>query len=137
MCVCACACARVHVCDIMCIYTCVYFLWSHLFVCVSGYATIAVFLLYIMFTVSAGSPLSQKGWPELPAGVLAPPGVSRRVANTEKTRLWSYSPGTSQGGREEGRELQLPGEEDMWGQCFSSFSLCQVQWVLLSLLYLH
>lgn len=42
---------------------------------------------------NGGSPLSVKGWPELPSGVLAPPGVSRRMANTEKTRLWSYSPG--------------------------------------------
>ena len=44
--------------------------------------------------LTAGSPAmsSEKGWHELPAGVLAPPGVSRRMASSEKTRLWSYSP---------------------------------------------
>ena len=43
--------------------------------------------------LGAGSPvLLGKGWPDLPAGLLAPPGVSRRMVNNEKTRLWSYSP---------------------------------------------
>jgi nucleoporin NDC1 len=45
-------------------------------------------------SLNGGSPAmsSEKGWHELPAGVLAPPGVSRRMASSEKTRLWSYSP---------------------------------------------
>ena len=49
--------------------------------------------VYSVVLCVAGSPvLREKGWPELPVGVLAPPGVSRRIANTEKMRLWSYSP---------------------------------------------
>ena len=43
--------------------------------------------------LSGSSPPSQKGWSSLPAGYYSPPGVTRRIINDEKARLWSYSPG--------------------------------------------
>ena len=100
--------------------------------------------LYCM-CVSAGS--SERGWPELPAGVLAPPGVSRRMANTEKTRLWSYSPGIycreggrggggegGRGGGGEGGRGEAGEGEDIVMFLFPLFS--KVRWVPQSLLCL-
>ena len=107
-------------------------------------------LLCVCVCVCAGSP--ERGWPELPAGVLAPPGVSRRIANTEKTRLWSYSPGIyiphhmlsereggragrRKGGKEGGKESrERDGRKAI--VMFPSLLFSKVQWVPQSLLYL-
>ena len=54
----------------------------------------------IVMLLSGPSPPSHKGWSSLPTGYYSPPGVTRRIINDEKARLWSYSPGELHEGKQ-------------------------------------